>query len=153
MQRRIVIPVSYTHLDVYKRQGYEFNRKDVVGSEEVALALQLKNKAGALSQEFDYRVSLDNTIPKVRISDAEGTNTSLGDFVKTISFGLFGKTKYKVNVQVTETETSGLKEWTYMVLPLKEDMVNDTDGVYDVDNPTEEEMSKSKLLQLSLIHI
>ena len=128
-------------------KGYEFNRKDVVGSEEVALALQLKNKAGALSQEFDYRVSLDNTIPKVRISDAEGTNTSLGDFVKTISFGLFGKTKYKVNVQVTETETSGLKEWTYMVLPLKEDMVNDTDGVYDVDNPTEEEMSKSKLLQ------
>ena len=71
----------------------------------------------------------------------------MGDFVKTISFGLFGKTKYKVNVQVTETETSGLKEWTYMVLPLKEDMVNDTDGVYDVDNPTEEEMSKSKLLQ------
>ena len=30
-------------------KGYEFNRKDVVGSEEVALALQLKNKAGSFS--------------------------------------------------------------------------------------------------------
>lgn len=128
-------------------KGYEFERKDVVESEKVDLTLQLKNKAGAFSEEFDYQVFLDNTIPKVSISDAEGRNTPLGDFVNKMSFGLFGKTKYTVNVQVTETETSGLKEWTYMVLPLEVDMVNDTDGVYDVDNPTDEEMKKSELLK------
>ncbi|HIX30446.1 MAG TPA: hypothetical protein H9858_12330 [Candidatus Blautia stercoravium] len=52
-----------------------------------------------------------------------------------------------MKVKVTETDTSGLKEWTYMVIPLEKDMVNDTDNVYDVDNPTEDEMTKSQLLQ------
>lgn len=134
-------PVSLT------KDGYTFERgEDVQTEEEVVLTLQLKNEQGVSSNPFEYNIHLDNTIPEVSISDAEGTKTPLGDFVNKISFGLFGKTQYKVQVKVTEENTSGLREWTYMVLPLKEDMVNDTDGVYDVDNPTDEEMAKSSLL-------
>lgn len=100
-------------------EGYVFDRADVEESEEISLTLRLKNQQGVYSKEFSYHIYLDNTIPEVFISEAEGSETPLGDFVNKISFGLFGKTEYKVKVKVTETDTSGLKEWTYMVLPLK----------------------------------
>lgn len=128
-------------------EGYVFDRADVEESEEISLTLRLKNQQGVYSKEFSYHIYLDNTIPEVFISEAEGSETPLGDFVNKISFGLFGKTEYKVKVKVTETDTSGLKEWTYMVLPLKKDMVNGTDKVSDADNLTEEEITKSRLLQ------
>lgn len=113
-------PVSLTS------DGYTFERDDIAKEEDVEVTLQLKNKDGALSEEFTYTIYLDASIPEVSISDVKGEMTGADNFVNGITFGRFGKTEYSVDVKVKENDTSGLRNWTYMVLPLEEDMGNDT---------------------------
>lgn len=111
--------------------GYsEFN---AIESNEVELTLQLEKKnkiSSALSKEFSYTIYLDNTIPEVQFSSVkEAEKTPLEALADKVTFGAFEKAKYTVQVDVSESveTSSGLKEWTYMVLPLDRDMILDSE--------------------------
>lgn len=108
-----------------------YSKFNVIESDTVELTLQLTNKdSGALSKEFSYTIYLDNTIPEVKFSSVkEEEKTPLETLANKVTFGAFEKTEYTVQVDVSEAvkTSSGLKEWTYMVLPLNKDMILDSE--------------------------
>ena len=123
-----LLEVDGQSVNVSLTDGYTFTDETKAG--EVKLSLQLKNKDGATSVPFDFTIYLDNTIPEVEFSSVkEAKNTPLETLANKVTFGAFEKTKYTVQVDVSESveTSSGLKEWTYMVLPLNKDMILDSE--------------------------
>nr|WP_297873177.1 hypothetical protein [uncultured Blautia sp.] len=123
-----LLEVDGQSVNVSLTDGYTFTDETKVG--EVKLSLQLKNQDGATSVPFDYTIYLDNTIPEVQFSSVkEAEKTPLEALADKVTFGAFEKAKYTVQVDVSESveTSSGLKEWTYMVLPLNKDMILDSE--------------------------
>lgn len=123
-----LLEVDGQSVNVSLTDGYTFT--DATKAGKVKLSLQLKNKDGATSVPFDFTIYLDNTIPEVEFSSVkEAEKTPLEALANKVTFGAFEKTKYTVQVDVSESveTSSGLKEWTYMVLPLNKDMILDSE--------------------------
>lgn len=123
-----LLEVDEKKVNVSLTDGYTFTDETKAG--KVKLSLLLKNKDGATSVPFDFTIYLDNTIPEVKFSSVkEAEKTPLEALANKVTFGAFEKTKYTVQVDVSESveTSSGLKEWTYMVLPLNKDMILDSE--------------------------
>ena len=123
-----LLEVDEKKVNVSLTDGYTFTDETKAG--KVKLSLLLKNKDGATSVPFDFTIYLDNTIPEVKFSSVkEAEKTPLEALANKVTFGAFEKTKYTVQVDVSEAveTSSGLKEWTYMVLPLNKDMILDSE--------------------------
>lgn len=123
-----LLEVDGQSVNVSLKDGYTFTDETKAG--KVKLSLQLKNKDGATSVPFGFTIYLDNTIPEVEFSSVkEAEKTPLEALANKVTFGAFEKTKYTVQVDVSEAveTSSGLKEWTYMVLPLNKDMILDSE--------------------------
>lgn len=123
-----LLEVDGQSVNVSLKDGYTFTDETKAG--KVKLSLQLKNKDGATSVPFGFTIYLDNTIPEVEFSSVkEAEKTPLEALANKVTFGAFEKTKYTVQVDVSESveTSSGLKEWTYMVLPLNKDMILDSE--------------------------
>lgn len=123
-----LLEVDRQSVNISLTDGYTFTDETKAG--KVELSLQLKNKDGATSVPFDFTIYLDNTIPEVEFSSVkEAEKTPLETLANKVTFGAFEKTKYTVQVDVSESveTSSGLKEWTYMVLPLNKDMILDSE--------------------------
>lgn len=123
-----LLEVDGQSVNVSLTDGYTFTDETKAG--EVELSLQLKNKGGATSVPFDFTIYLDDTIPEVEFSSVkEAEKTPLEALANKVTFGAFEKTEYTVQVDVSEAvkTSSGLKEWTYMVLPLNKDMILDSE--------------------------
>ena len=123
-----LLEVDEKKVNVSLTDGYTFTDETKAG--KVKLSLLLKNKDGATSVPFDFTIYLDNTIPEVKFSSVkEAEKTPLEALANKVTFGAFEKTEYIVQVDVSESieTSSGLKEWTYMVLPLNKDMILDSE--------------------------